>query len=68
MGKEKIWKVPCVWQMMGYLEVEAKTAEEAREIAKDMARECPLPENGAYLEDSFEIDEEGEPLIFEAKG
>lgn len=66
--KKRMWKVPCVWMMMGYLTVEARSAEEAKELAKDMARDCALPTNGEYLEDSFEIDAEGEPFLVKTKG
>lgn len=64
-----LWKVPCVWQMMGYMEVKANSAEEAKKQALyEMQSPCsPLPADGEYLEDSFAIDEEGEPLeILEA--
>ena len=59
---EKEWKVPVVWQMMGYMRVPARTAEEARERAQALAKNCPLPDDGQYLDDSFEIDLEGEPI------
>lgn len=62
MAKE-MWKIPCVWQMMGYLEVEADTPEEAWKTAEKEEMNCPLPDNGQYLEDSFELDYEGEPLL-----
>lgn len=60
---KKRWKVPCVWQMMGYLTVEADTPEEAWKAAEKIADDCPLPD-GAYLDDSFELDYEGEPMEF----
>lgn len=55
------FKVPVVWSMMGYLQVEADSPEEAMQKAKEMVRDCPLP-YGEYLDDSFEVDEEGDPL------
>ena len=59
---EKEWKVPVVWQMMGYMRVPAPTAEEALKRAQMLAKDCPLPDDGQYLDDSFEIDREGEPI------
>jgi secreted Zn-dependent insulinase-like peptidase len=53
MGK---YKVGCVWTMYGSVEVEADTIEEAMEKAHDPY--LPLPENGVYLEDSFDVDYE----------
>ena len=55
------FKVPVIWEMMGYLQVEADSPEDAVQKAKEMALTCPLPD-GEYLNDSFEVDEEGEPL------
>lgn len=55
----ELWKVPVVWSMMGHLTVEADTAEEAVREAQRLAATCPLPDDGAYLEDSFEVDTAG---------
>lgn len=55
MAKE--YRIPVVWQQMGFYYVEADSLKDALEkIAKTG---CPLPDNGEYLEDSFEIDWEG---------
>jgi hypothetical protein len=60
-----IYKVPMVWSMMGYLEVEAETKDEAAKIAVDS--ETSLPK-GSYLDGSAEVDFEsgieiiGEPV------
>lgn len=61
----KVWKVPCAWGMMGYLMVEAENKEDAMDAARNMVKDCALPENGSYLEDSFEIDEGGTPFLAE---
>jgi hypothetical protein len=45
----KTYRVPVVWQMYGYVEVQAE--------AQYAALEAPLPEDGSYIEGSFEIDE-----------
>lgn len=49
----KTYRVPVVWTMMGYVTVEAESLSEAQREAMN----APLPEDGSYLEDSFEIDE-----------
>lgn len=48
------YRVPVVWQMMGYVEVVSKSRTEA--YAYIRSPQCGLPK-GEYLEDSFEIDE-----------
>lgn len=55
----KTYRVPVVWQVMGYVEVQAKSPAEAKRIAAEDKDDCPLPDNGDYLEDSFEVDMEG---------
>jgi hypothetical protein len=61
----KTYKVPVVWQMYGYVEVEAESLSKAI----DKAYDAPLPDNGDYVEGSFDVDEaaivdviENEPL------
>ena len=48
------YRVPVVWQMMGYIEVVSKSKTEAFDYIR--SPQCGLPK-GEYLEDSFEIDE-----------
>ena len=73
----KTFKVPVVWSMMGWLEIEAETKEEALAAAKDNLADFELPIELApssprveYLEDSFELscedDEEMLDFIKEA--
>lgn len=50
---DKTFRIPCFWEMQGFVEVSAKTLEEAKEKAKD----APLTQ-GDYVPDSFEIDEQ----------
>ena len=45
------YRIPCFWSIGGVMEVEAKSLQEAL----DLAENAPLPE-GNYMEDSFEID------------
>lgn len=47
------YEIPCVWQMYGYYDIEADSLEDAITQAED----APLPEDGDYVEGSFEIDE-----------
>jgi len=54
---KKVYKIPCVWQMWGMMEVEADSLEEAKRIAIE---DAPLPTDGEYLEGSFELDEESD--------
>ena len=49
------YKIPVVWQMYGYVEVQAESMSEAVNKAYDV----PLPEDGSYIEGSFEVDESG---------
>lgn len=63
---KKKYKVPCVWQMMGYITVYADSEEESIFMAEKLMNESatPLPK-GEYLDESFEIDKEGSPLLCE---
>ena len=49
----KTYKIPVVWQMYGYVEVQADSVAEAIHEAKG----APLPEDGSYIEGSFEVDD-----------
>ena len=51
----KPYKIGVVWQMYGYVEVEADSKAEAIRKAED----APLPDNGEYIEGSFEVDGTG---------
>ena len=61
-----VYKVPVVWSMMGYVLVDAESGEEAMEYAKEHKDDFPLPTNGEYLEDSFEVDGWGEAIMIGA--
>lgn len=52
----KTWKIPVCWSMMGTVCVEADTLEEAVEIAKDDEGVIPIPDNGSFLDGSWEVD------------
>ncbi len=53
----KEYRIPLVWQMYGFVWVEAESKEEAIEIA--LGPDTPLPD-GTYIDDSCEVDEQGE--------
>lgn len=61
----KTWKIPVVWQMMGTINVVADTLSEAMKIAKDEDGIVPLPDNGSYLDESWELATDDERLIRE---
>ena len=51
----KLYKIPVMWQMYGYMDIEAETLDEARNEAYHFLRTLP---EGNYVEDSFEVDED----------
>lgn len=61
----KIWKIPVVWQEMGTIEVAADTLADAMNIAKDEDRVIPLPDNGYYLDDTWELATDDMALVRE---
>lgn len=52
----KTWKIPVCWTMMGTVNVEAKTLDEAIEIAKDDAGIIPIPDDGIFMGGTWEVD------------
>jgi hypothetical protein len=50
------YRVPVVWQSWGVCEVEADTAEEAKNLAIDP--KTPLPEAADFVDETAEVDEE----------
>lgn len=52
------YRVGCSWQLYGHIEVRAKNEKEALEKARQLAMKCSLPDDGEYVCDSFELDEE----------
>ena len=56
----KTYKIGVVWQMYGTVEVEANNLEQAIHILH--STDVPLPDNGEYIDGSFEVDVEGSAL------
>jgi hypothetical protein len=56
----KTYKIGVVWQMYGYVEVEANSLEEA--VKKVERARGELPEDASYVAGSFEVDVEGSAL------
>lgn len=52
----KTWRVPVCWGMMGVVKIEADTLEEAIKIAEDDEGIIPIPDNGSFLDGSWEVD------------
>ena len=53
----KTWKIPVCWTMMGTVNVDANTLDEAIEIARDDAGVIPIPDDGGiFLDGSWEVD------------
>ena len=51
---QKIYKIPCTWQMSGVYYIEAESLEKALEIAED----SNLPEDASFVDGSYEVDHE----------
>ena len=52
----KTWNIPVCWTMIGTVNVEAKTLDEAIEIAKDDAGIIPIPDDGMFMGGTWEVD------------
>ncbi len=48
------YRIPLVWQMYGYVDVEAESKEEAIDYA--LGPDCPLPD-GDYIDGSVLVDD-----------
>lgn len=59
----KTWKIPVLWQEFGTAGVAADTLAEAIKIAEDDDGVLPLPDDGEYKSDSWEVDCYDENLL-----
>ena len=50
-----LWKMPVTWEMCAYIQVEAETLEAAMEVAKDPDGKIPLPNDGQYVDGSWDL-------------
>jgi len=57
------YSVPVVWNVWSRVKVQAYSEEEAKQIVLDS--ETPLPTESYYIDDSLEIDENGEIEIYD---
>ena len=58
----KAYKIPVVWTMMGYIDVEADSlAEACKDVMRPDEPEYESLPEGSYLDESFGIDREGLP-------
>jgi hypothetical protein len=58
------FKIPVCYSVTGRVTIKAESVEDARRklASPEFINEMPLPEVTDYLEDSFEIDMEGEMI------
>ena len=49
------WTIPVTWEMCGTVKVRAATIEEAKVIAKDEDGVIPLPDDGDYVDSSWQL-------------
>lgn len=58
----KTFEIPVCYSVTGRVTIKAESVEDARQklASSEFVNEMPLPEVTDYLEDSFEIDMEGE--------
>ncbi len=52
MSKQRI---AVIWEMCGYIEVEANSIQEAMEKVKENPDDYPLPYDGEYVDGSFRL-------------
>lgn len=51
----KKWRIPVSWVSAAVIEVQAKSLEEAVEIAADPEGKIPLPSDSEYVDASWEV-------------
>lgn len=52
----KTWKIPVCWTMMETVDVDENTLDEAIGIAKDDAGIIPIPDDGTFMDGTWEVD------------
>lgn len=61
----KKWKIPVMWEVCGYVYVDADTLEEAIETARDDEGVIPLPDDNDYVDGSWRLSETDENFVRE---
>lgn len=51
------YRIPCHWEVYGYMDVEADSIQEAIKIAEDESSN--LPTESSYIQGSFMVDYDG---------
>ena len=49
------WIIPVCWEMCGIVKIRAATLDDAMEIARDKDGVIPLPDNGTYVDGSWDL-------------
>ena len=49
------WIIPVCWEMCGIVKICAATLDDAMEIARDKDGVIPLPDNGIYVDGSWDL-------------
>ena len=62
MSEKKKYRIPVSWEMMGWIEVEADSLQDA--VSHCYGSECPLPE-GDYIDGTFKVDNEDGQILAE---
>lgn len=58
-------KLPVVWEMGGFVTVEADSVEEAMDYFEKNADHIPLPKEGVYVDASFALSCDDSEFILE---
>lgn len=61
----KKWKIPVAWQEIGVINIMADTLAEAIKVARDKDGVIPIPDNGSFVNGSWEVDCEDEDYLRE---
>ena len=59
----KTFRLPVTWEVCGFVNVTAETLEEAIEDFKKNKDEYELPDDGEYVEDSFQLSDDDPKII-----
>ena len=60
-------KVAVTWEMCGFVEINAPTMEEAMAYFNENSDDIPLPDDGEYVDGSFELSSD-DPEVLKSMG